>query len=573
MVQAIATLVQARLRIARNTFWRGKRGNQFGIVLLALALAGAGFGLYQLMRLIVELLTSPRFMRALQEAQQQDPTLQIPASFQPYLDAVPGQALFFLFVLLLLTSFSAILSALYLSGDMDMLLVAPVPMRAVFAVKFAGALLLPYALLFTLLAPALVGYGQALGFSAAYYVALLVVLALFPLLPAGIAAGLVMLIVRVIPARRARDIVGVIGGMIGIFWFIVSQFARDIFPQVASINTLENLRTLSIPVLPSAWAGQALLAAGTGEWTALTVFGGLFVVVTLAVFGGCLVLAERLYYAGWANLANQGGRVRARTETRRNQRSIANVLGAVLPAPARAVFAKDLRVFPRDLRNIQQFIFPLVLSVIWTVQLLTRPEQPQDTISSGLTSLASLGIAFYICLTLSGAIAGNGVSREGKGYWQLKLAPIQSRDILLGKLAIAYLPYPTIGIIFVLLLSVLQGSSAPLIVRDLLVVLLAGLGTTAISLASNALFPRLSWEKPNQQVTFRGGLLSMVGLVLYTGLVFGLVFGLPLLGQAFPAWGLLATAGAWVAFVGITALVVWLTLTTAAARLDRLEVA
>src|SRR6185295_9808620 len=104
-------------------------------------------------------------------------------------------------------------TSLYLSGDTDMLLVAPVPMRAVFVVKFFGGLIVPYILLFGLLGPALFGYGQGLGYGAAFFVMAILVLALLPLLPAGLGALLVMVVVRVVPARRAREIVSVIGGL------------------------------------------------------------------------------------------------------------------------------------------------------------------------------------------------------------------------------------------------------------------------------------------------------------------------------------------------------------------------
>src|SRR5947208_3344275 len=83
---------------------------------------------------------------------------------------------------------------------------------------FWRGLIVPYALLFFLLGPALIGYGQGMRFGAAFFVTAVLVLALLPLLPAGLGALLVMAVVRVIPARRAREIVSVIGGLFGASW-------------------------------------------------------------------------------------------------------------------------------------------------------------------------------------------------------------------------------------------------------------------------------------------------------------------------------------------------------------------
>ena len=229
MLNAIGVLVRTRFLIARNTFWRGKIGRK---ILVILARAGAGrsraYGLYWLTQAIVRAADQPAISRDFWRAPRDAPGLPQASAVdvQPYLLALPSAVLFFALVLLVLTSFTTVLSSLYLSGDMDMLLAAPVPMRAVFVVKFFGGLLVPYLLLFFLLGPFLLGFGQGLGWGAAFFVTAVVVLLLLPLLPTGLGALLVMAVVRVIPARRAREIVGVIGGMVGVSWYIFSQFSH-----------------------------------------------------------------------------------------------------------------------------------------------------------------------------------------------------------------------------------------------------------------------------------------------------------------------------------------------------------
>ncbi|HEU5012130.1 MAG TPA: hypothetical protein VFT66_06275, partial [Roseiflexaceae bacterium] len=522
MLNAILVIARARFLIARNTFWRGNIGRKIGISVLLIALGFGAWGLYWLMSSAVQFFTSMQFIDALSRAQQTQPGMSFTVDIQPqpFLEALPSIVLFGALVLLILTSFGNLLASLYLSGDMDMLLVAPVPMRSVFVVKFFSGLVIPYIVLFVLLGPALLGFGQGLGYGWAYYLMVVVVLALFPLLPVGVGALLVMAVVRVIPARRAREIVGLISGLIGAAWWILSQFSREIAPRMATVNTLDNLRRLNVPVLPSAWAGHALLAAGQGEWLTLLVYGGLYVVLSIGVFMGCVLLTERLYYAGWSNMAVQGGRVRRRTTNDKRQtlasgapQSFVHRLSSiVLPPQSAAIFAKDLRLFPRDLRNVQQLIFPIVLAIVWTYQLIRSSAAAggQAQFQQVWGSFASVGISFFICLSLSNVMAGTGISREGRSFWLLKIAPVSAWQILIGKLALAYLPFLVVGTVFVAGLSLLQGNSATDFVRSLLLVWLVGLGTTSITLGMGAAFPKFNWENPNQQSTVRAGCLAPV---------------------------------------------------------------
>ena len=584
MLNAIRVLVRMQFLIFRNTFWRSKIGRKIWLILIVLGLGAAAYGLYQLTLNIVKGLKSQGFADFLARAARTMPNLSL--DVQLYLLAVPSAVLFFALALMVLTSFTTVLSSLYLSGDMDMLLAAPVPMRAVFVVKFFGGLLVPYLLLFFLLGPFLLGFGRGLGWGAAFFVTAFVVLLLLPLLPTGLGALLVMAVVRVIPARRAREIVGVIGGMVGISWYIFSQFANQLAPRVANARMLDYLRRFDNPLLPSAWAGRALIAAGEGDWVRLGLLGGLFAVLSIGCFALCIALAERLYYAGWSNMSTQGGRVRKRRRTKDQGRTPASnapqsfvfrLWSSVLPRQSAAVLFKDLQVFPRDLRNLQQLIFPLVVAGIWTFRLITSGspfgagEQPDVLKSFG--QLASAGISFYICLVLSSATGGAGISREGRGFWLLKVAPISAKRILLGKLALAYLPYPTIGVLFVLFLSILQHSAPAEFARALAMVLLGGLGATSITLGMGAAFPKLSWENPRQQNSIQAGCLSPLLYLAYLGLALGALLGLPLLAFLAPGFATALTLLGWAIFLALTAGVVWGALTFGAARLERLEIA
>src|SRR5215831_4510333 len=97
MLNSILVLIRTRFLIARNTFWRGKAGRKVVILLAALGLCAAAYGLYRLTLAVVGGLTSPQFARFLARAARETPGL--PPGFsldvRAYLLALPSAVLFF----------------------------------------------------------------------------------------------------------------------------------------------------------------------------------------------------------------------------------------------------------------------------------------------------------------------------------------------------------------------------------------------------------------------------------------------------------------------------------------------
>jgi hypothetical protein len=590
----VLVLARARLLIARNILWRRKLWEKLGLLLILFLAGWFSYGLSFISQGTVQVFSDPEFAAMLREAAAQNPGL--PTDPGGILRTLPSMLLFVASLVLVLSSFSSVLSSLYLAGDMDMLLTRPVPMRAVFIVKFFSGLLPQYGLLFVLLGPVLLGYGLGMGYGWLYLLTGLATLLLLPLLPIGLGALLVMAVVRVIPARRARDIVSVLGGMLALSFYVLSQFAPEVAPYIADIDNLAALQGLNLPLLPSAWAGRALIAAGEAALLTLAVYGGLFVLLSLLVFAGCLVLAERLYYAGWSNMAIQGGKPRRTAsgaagapELRESAAPRPWLLRrwATLDPQSAAVFLKDWRLFPRDMRNVQQLIFPIALAGIWIFRLLTTPQPTssaapapllEDTMPPGVvepSTLIGLGITYFLCYTISSAIAGPGISRESRTLWLLKLAPISPLRVLFGKLALAYLPYPLVGTPLLLLLTLLGNSPITLLgfVSGWLLLLLLGLGNSCLTLGLGATFPRLDWENPQQQTTLLAGCLGLTLTPLYLGLVAMAVFGLPALTMLPNASGLILPLSVlgWIIAVSLTTVVVWASLSIGARGLARIE--
>jgi hypothetical protein len=386
---AVWKLLRLRLVILGRGFRRASLRRKLVMILLALlmlAVIGVIFS------------TSWQFLRLLRAPE----LAQLLGDLAPVLHSIPTLIVSAAFMMILLTSFGVLLQALYLSGDMDFLLSTPIPIRAVFVAKLLQAVLPNFALVCLFALPILYGLGASAGYHFLFYPAVLLELAALALAAAGISALLVMLIVRIFPARRVAEVLGFLGAIASFLCSQTGQIASwNEFSPAQADQALGLVRRVDSTWWPLAWAGQGLIALGERRWAG----GAGLTLLTLCaaglIFAVSLVTAERLYYSGWASLQNKGGK----TKQRRGQRarpfqggeqnfsgergwvtwpratySRASELWVkqavlLLPAAMQAVVGKDWRMLRRDLRNLSQLVTPLIFGIIYAVMLL-RDHRP-----------------------------------------------------------------------------------------------------------------------------------------------------------------------------------------------------
>ena len=358
-------LLKLQLMIWFNGFRRGKTRDRIARIILAVVLAGLFVMMFFVSRMVLGLIRSDEFLRLLPN--MPDLTQSIPVMLM-------GVA----FLTILLTSFGLLLQALYLSGDMDFLLAAPVPMRAVFLSKLLQAIIPNLGLIALLTIPVLFGLGAAEGYNLLYFPLVVLILIALALAAAGVAGMMVMGVVHFFPARRAAEILGFVGAVFTILCSQSGQFARMSNMDEAQLQQAATLVSrFDTPWSPLAWAGRGLVQLGQGDWIG---GGGLLVgvlVVCAVVFGGALVLSERLYYSGWASVSVGG--MRKRRPAKR-----AAAAGAAAGAkrrrgrgsPVWAIVVKDFAVMRRDLRNLSGMVTPVIMGIVYAFLMVRGGGEP-----------------------------------------------------------------------------------------------------------------------------------------------------------------------------------------------------
>jgi hypothetical protein len=520
VLSSVWKLLRLRLQITYNSFRRARLRNKIRIVFVWLLILGFAYFILSASRWLLSLVHSPEF------AQYADIDLS------SILASIPALTLTALFVGTVLTSFGVLLQALYLSGDMDFLLATPVPIRAVFIAKLLQAVLPNFALFSLFGIPMLFGLGISNGYNLSYYPFVVLLMIFLALAAAGISSLLVMLVVRVLPPRRAAEILGFIGAM---FAFLCSQtgnlansLGRDINisgTRLAGLMVLSNTRWL-----PLNWAGQGLVALGEGRWlTGILLVGGTLTFAAV-MFWFALITAQRLYYSGWAGM--QVVARKKRPSVSRSAPTTDSGFVRLLPRPVLAILQKDFLTLRRDLRSLSQLISPIIFGVIYTLVLLRRGGSPPAGSGDApawfmnsfriVLSYGNIGMSLFVGWMLLSRLAGMGFSHEGRNYWMLKASPVRVWHLLASKFLVAYLPTLGLGFLFLTVISILQGLSILEFVYSFIAIVLCLAGMAGILLSFGVAGANFTWEDPRRMNSGMMGCFGQIITVLYLPLSFGL---------------------------------------------------
>jgi hypothetical protein len=522
VLSSVWKLLRLRLRITYNSFRHARLRKKIGMIFLWLLLLGFAYLLLAASRWLLGLVHSPEFAQ------------YAGLDLRGILASIPTLTLTALFVGTLLASFGVLLQALYLSGDMDFLLATPVPIRAVFITKLLQAVLPNFALFSLFGIPMLFGLGLSSGYHVIYYPLAILLMIFLALAASGISALLVMLVVRVLPPRRAAEILGFIGAM---FAFVCSQmgnlansFSRDIDfseTRIAGLLVLSNTRWL-----PLNWAGQGLVALGESRWLSGSLLVGATLGFTAFVFWFALVTAQRLYYSGWAGM-QVVTRKKSRPSSRKavtNKTSLG--LLRLLPKPVLAIVQKDFLTLRRDLRSLSQLISPIIFGAIYTLLLLRggnepppgRGEAPDWFINSFQVALtySSVGMSLFVGWMLLSRLAGMGFSHEGRNYWLLKVSPVGVGHLLASKFLVAYLPTLGLGFIFLTVISLVQGLSLLEFAYSFIAIVMCLAGMAGMLLAFGVAGANFTWEDPRKMNSGITGCFGQILTVIYLPISFGL---------------------------------------------------
>ena len=415
-------------------------------------------------------------------------------------------------------TFSGIVTALstfFLSDDLRLLLTAPIAARRLFYARFTRTVTQSSWMVVVFVAPILLGVGVADCAPARFYVTSMLTIVPFAIIPVAVGTACTLLLVNVFPARRARDLLMLMGflfaGAIVILLRMIrpEQLVRaESLPDVTGFfSTLQSPVT---PLLPSFWAGELLFASLKGGWDLL--HAAALWTTALACCVGLRAADERWHFSGYTRSQEAP---KARFAHFRALDTIARFLP--LSPVRRQLLVKDVKIFLRDVSQWSQLLLLLALMLIYlyNFRVLDLDRIPyMSGFVKNVYAFVNLAMAGFVLSTVAVRFVFPMVSAEGAAFWLVRKSPISMHDFLWSKFWTGLFP-------ILLLSETLTIAANELLAVDPFLKIVAALAIVFLSLALvglaaglGARYPRFTADNPSQVAGSYGGVAFMILAVL-----------------------------------------------------------
>lgn len=497
----VAVLLRPKLLAARRR--RGSRGRAGrALVLLAVGAAAWPFVYVSLVRLLT-------ILRGVEE-------------IGPLLAArLLGLGLLLFLGILLLSNLIASLSSFFLARDLPAVRSSPVDWLSLYTARLLETTVSSSWMVVLVLVPVVAAYARVYDGGLGFGLVVLASIVPFLLIPAAIGSALTLLLVRVFPARRSRDILAVTGiAAAGLLVLVLRALRpeRLVNPETYRnlVDFLAVLRGPASPWLPSGWGADAMMGSLVGTFDPFHLL--LLWSTAAAAFAIGAALHARLYPVCFTK-AQEGNENRLRRHL--GWRWLEAALRP-LGVQRRELILKDVRVFFRDPTQWSQLIILAVLVVVYVYNMQVLPLATGTGISRYLVTLVvflNLALTGFVLAAIAARFVFPMPSLEGRTLWLLLSAPVDAGALLGAKYRVGIVPMTGMALALAVATGLILDVPAGLFGLSLLGIVGLGAAFTAQALAWGVLYPQFESENAAQIPTSLGGMMFMLGALVTLGLV------------------------------------------------------
>jgi ABC-2 type transport system permease protein len=329
------------------------------------------------------------------------------------------------------TSLSSAFHHLFLAGDLELLLVAPVPMRSLFWLKILEIWRdSVHVLLFQ--GAALFGFGQSLHLPAVYYGLAVLVGVTLTLAAAALGAMLTLALARI---RLGDSILGLSRILaillflpIGVLGMPALGFGRNRFSLLLGQDNIQaaatTLRAIGPPPpwAPTTWAAHLLL----GDEAALLSLG-LLGAAAVGLFAATQLAFEGLFQGGWERVRFTGPARKPSVQRGSHQTTLGLPGGPIL-----GVLQKDWRILTRDPRWRTGALITLIALGLPATMVIFASD-PFARTGHALRFWFSMLPVPYLAYLFGSQQGAATLAYEGRNIVLLRAAPVGMGRIVLAK--------------------------------------------------------------------------------------------------------------------------------------------
>lgn len=410
----------------------------------------------------------------------------------------------------------AALSTFFLSDDLRLILAAPVAARRLFAARFTRTVGQAGWMVVVFLLPVLMGIAVAKCAPWSFALTATLTVVPFVVIPVALGSAVTLLLVNVFPARRARDILMLMGLVFAVSIVVMLRFLQperllrvESMPEVTDF--FATLQSPITPLLPSFWAGEALFAGlqGSSSWLHIASLWSTAAAVVVLV-GWAF---ERWHFTGFS-------KAQEARKARFTQWRVLDRLAGALPLSQvrKHLLIKDLKVFLRDVSQWSQLLLLLALMLVYlyNFQVLDLERIPyMSGVIKNVYAFLNLAMAGFVMSTVSVRFVFPAVSAEGAAFWIIRTAPISMRDFLWSKFWTGLVPVLLLTEVLIVAGNELLGVDPFLKRLSAVAIVFMAFALVGLACGLGARYPRFAADNPSQVAGSYGGIAFMILAVLF----------------------------------------------------------
>ncbi len=450
------------------------------------------------------------------------------AAEEPFGSILVHKLLGFLFMIffavLVFSNIVTSLSNLFMADDLYLLVSAPVKVDRLFLSRCltAGAQSGWMVMLFAL--PIWLAAGIVFDSPMWFYPWMVLVMAIFLLLPAAIGSLVTTALVRAFPARKTQDILVIMSiGLVIVFYFLIrfmrpeQLFNPDLFHGFTEY--FATLQAPTSPLLPSVWATEALWGGLSG-----VIDTNVLLLTGYGLFSGLGALALAAWVAEYWYLdafsKAQEGRKATFTTTSFTDRFL-EALTAFAKPLRRMIIIKDIKSFFRETTQWTQLLLLLALCIVYLFNFKVLPLERfgLSFYHRSLITFANLVLAGFVLSAVSVRFVLPSISTEGRSFWILRAAPVRMREVVLAKFAMMLAPTILVGQALVVISNYFLGTHSFLMVFTSALMFFISIAVTAMAVGVGAIMPAFNERNVAKMATGASSIVYMVaamGFILFT---------------------------------------------------------
>jgi ABC-2 type transport system permease protein len=441
-----------------------------------------------------------------------------------------GMILMVFFSLLIFSHVITALSNLYLSSDLELCHACPAHLEEVFISRAIYTLVDSSWMVVVFGLPVMMAYGFVFKPGSGFYFSLFHMGLGLALIAGGIGVLITMILVRIFPAQRTRDVIMLLGvcGLGALYlMFRLLRPERLVDPD-AFFSIAQYMAALQGPdsqYLPTHWMTEALWAYLSRSSTKDVFFESSLLWSTAGAVTVINVwVAEAIYFAGFSKSQE--------AKRRRSGRRLLDFFVGMIRRPFRpelaAMIDKDLRTFFRDNAQWSQLLLlgALVVVYVYNFSVLPLDKSPirVDFLQNEIAFL-NVGLAGFVLSAVSVRFIFPAVSSEGAAFWIVQSSPVPLRRFLWTKFALYLFPMLVLGEVLIVLTNHLLEVTPFMMGLSSVTMFLAVFGIVALGVGMGAMYPNFNHQNIAQVATGFGGLMFMILSAAFIALIVALEAG------------------------------------------------